>query len=198
MRPALDVDALGMKMLFLEVNVYLARGGIESLFFQRKLRLYLEKIEKFITGRGKNPITINDLKTRLHELNVDFPELAKRRLKVEEIMALPLFNHRCDEIMFWIHEQEALLTAGRGHEQKLDEFRKNMATQWSMVMRVNELADILLLGEHRKRDYILDRKDALNDSWQRLNQLSVNKDSQLIELPQSTLELPDESSEVVR
>lgn len=116
---------------------------------------------------------------RLWELLLS--RLAEKGLKLQQALVLVQFLRHCEEVMFWIKDKEAFVTAdefGQDLEhvevlqRKFDEFQKDMASQEYRVTEVNQLAEKLLQDGHPERDTINKKKDELFEAWQRLKQLA--------------------------
>ncbi|XP_013112769.1 spectrin alpha chain isoform X1 [Stomoxys calcitrans] len=123
---------------------------------------------------------------RLWELLLS--RLAEKGQKLQQALVLVQFLRQCEEVMFWIKDKEAFVTAdefGQDLEhvevlqRKFDEFQKDMASQEYRVTEVNQLADKLIQDAHPDRDTITKRKDDLNEAWQRLKQLAIVRQEKL-------------------
>ncbi|XP_035787487.1 spectrin alpha chain isoform X2 [Anopheles albimanus] len=123
---------------------------------------------------------------RLWELLLS--RLAEKGMKLQQALVLVQFLRHCEEVMFWIKDKEAFVTAdefGQDLEhvevlqRKFDEFQKDMASQEYRVTEVNELADKLLFGGHPERETITRKKEELNEAWQRLKQLAILRQEKL-------------------
>lgn len=123
---------------------------------------------------------------RLWELLLS--RLAEKGLKLQQALVLVQFLRHCEEVMFWIKDKEAFVTADEfGHDlehvevlqRKFDEFQKDMASQEYRVTEVNQLAEKLLQDGHPERDTINKKKDELFEAWQRLKQLATLRQEKL-------------------
>lgn len=123
---------------------------------------------------------------RLWELLLS--RLAEKGLKLQQALVLVQFLRHCEEVMFWIKDKEAFVTAdefGQDLEhvevlqRKFDEFQKDMASQEYRVTEVNQLAEKLLQDGHPERDTINKKKDELFEAWQRLKQLATLRQEKL-------------------
>ncbi|XP_063696613.1 spectrin alpha chain [Culicoides brevitarsis] len=123
---------------------------------------------------------------RLWELLLS--RLAEKGLKLQQALVLVQFLRHCEEVMFWIKDKEAFVTAdefGQDLEhvevlqRKFDEFQKDMASQEYRVQEVNELADKLIEEGHPEREAITKKKDELSEAWQRLKQLAILRQEKL-------------------
>lgn len=133
--------------------------------------------------------TIQRRLDELHKLwELLLSRLAEKGLKLQQALVLVQFLRHCEEVMFWIKDKEAFVTAdefGQDLEhvevlqRKFDEFQKDMASQEYRVQEVNNLADKLIEDGHPERDIIIKKKDELNEAWQRLKQLTVLRQEKL-------------------
>ncbi|CRL06706.1 CLUMA_CG019447, isoform A [Clunio marinus] len=123
---------------------------------------------------------------RLWELLLS--RLAEKGMKLQQALVLVQYLRHCEEVMFWIKDKEAFVTADEfGHDlehvevlqRKFDEFQKDMASQEYRVIEVNDLADKLIQDGHPERDTIMRKKDELNEAWQRLKQLAILRQEKL-------------------
>lgn len=123
---------------------------------------------------------------RLWELLLS--RLAEKGMKLQQALVLVQYLRKCEEVMFWIKDKEAFVTAEEfGHDlehvevlqRKFDEFQKDMASQEYRVIDVNESADKLIQDGHPERDTIIKRKEELNEAWQRLKQLAILREEKL-------------------
>lgn len=123
---------------------------------------------------------------RLWELLLS--RLAEKGMKLQQALVLVQFLRHCEEVMFWIKDKEAFVTAdefGQDLEhvevlqRKFDEFQKDMQSQEYRVVEVNEMADKLIQDGHPERDIITKKKIELNEAWQRLKQLAILRQEKL-------------------
>lgn len=123
---------------------------------------------------------------RLWELLLS--KLAEKGMKLQQALVLVQFIRQCDEVMFWINDKEAFVTADEfgadlEHvevlQRKFDEFQKDMASQEYRVTEVNQLADKLVLEGHPERETIVRRKEELSEAWMRLKQLALMRQEKL-------------------
>ncbi|KAL3280132.1 hypothetical protein HHI36_017636 [Cryptolaemus montrouzieri] len=147
------------------------------------------------TGRemiNQNHYESETIRRRLDELHRLWEQLllklAEKGKKLQQALVLVQFIRHCDEVMFWINEKSTFLSTeefGSDLEhvevlqRKFDEFQKDMASQEYRVTEVNELADKLLQEGHPERDQIIQRKEDLNNAWQRLKQLTLMRQDKL-------------------
>lgn len=123
---------------------------------------------------------------RLWELLLS--RLAEKGMKLQQALVLVQFLRHCEEVMFWIKDKEAFVTADEfGHDlehvevlqRKFDEFQKDMQSQEYRVTEVNQMADKLVQDGHPERDTINKKKEELNEAWQRLKQLAILREEKL-------------------
>ncbi|XP_068910304.1 spectrin alpha chain isoform X2 [Tenebrio molitor] len=147
------------------------------------------------TGRemiNQNHYESETIRRRLEELHRLWEQLlsklAEKGMKLQQALVLVQFIRHCDEVMFWINDKSTFLSTEEfGHDlehvevlqRKFDEFQKDMASQEYRVTQVNELADKLLQDGHPERDTIINRKEELNNAWQRLKQMTLMRQDKL-------------------
>ncbi|XP_074042234.1 alpha Spectrin isoform X2 [Leptinotarsa decemlineata] len=147
------------------------------------------------TGRemiNQNHYESETIRRRLEELHRLWEQLlsklAEKGMKLQQALVLVQFIRHCDEVMFWINDKSTFLSTEEfGHDlehvevlqRKFDEFQKDMASQEYRVSEVNELADKLLQDGHPERDQIVNRKEELNNAWQRLKQMTLMRQDKL-------------------
>ncbi|XP_026468326.1 LOW QUALITY PROTEIN: spectrin alpha chain-like, partial [Ctenocephalides felis] len=128
------------------------------------------------------------IRNRLDELHRLWELLAEKGMKLQQALVLVQFLRHCGEVLFWVHDKEAFVTAeefGSDLEhvevlqRKFDEFQKDMASQEYRFAEVNDMADRLVLEGHPERDTILKKKEELNEAWQRLKQLALMRQEKL-------------------
>lgn len=132
------------------------------------------------------------IKVRLDELHrlwdLLFAKLRERRIRLEEAQKLVEFMRLYEDMMFWIRDREAFLTAddsGRDLEhveimqRKFEDFQKDMAGQDGRVNDIVAMAKRLIQEEHPDRELIDDRRAMLLESWARLRELSLRKQEKL-------------------
>ncbi|KAI5727770.1 hypothetical protein M8J77_006684 [Diaphorina citri] len=150
-----------------------------------------------LDNTGKEMINQNHfasevIRKRLEELHrlweLLLSKLAEKGMKLQQALVLVQFIRQCDEVMFWINDKEAFVTADEfgadlEHvevlQRKFDEFQKDMASQEYRVTEVNQLADKLVLEGHPERETIVRRKEELSEAWMRLKQLALMRQEKL-------------------
>lgn len=118
----------------------------------------------------------------LHQLwNLLLRKLEEKGIKLQQALVLVQFLRQSDEVLTWIQEKESIVSSEEmgsdlEHVQvlqrKFDEFQKDMASQEFRVLDVNSEADRIISDQHPESETIFRRKEELNESWQRLRQLS--------------------------
>lgn len=132
------------------------------------------------------------IRARLDELHrlweLLLSKLAEKGTKLQQALKLVQFVRECNEVMFWIHDKEAFVTSeefGQDLEhvevlqKKFDEFQKDLQNHEDKVTEVNSLAEQLVADGHPEEDQIKQRKDEVNEAWQRLKQLSLLRQERL-------------------
>ncbi|XP_017774793.1 PREDICTED: spectrin alpha chain isoform X2 [Nicrophorus vespilloides] len=150
-----------------------------------------------LDNTGKEMINQNHyesetIRKRLEELHRLWEQLlsklAEKGMKLQQALVLVQYIRQCDEVMFWIKDKGMFLTTEEfGHDlehvevlqRKFDEFQKDMASQEYRVVEVNELAEKLLHDGHPDRDTIVNRKEELNEAWQKLKQMALMRQDKL-------------------
>ena len=88
-------------------------------------------------------------------------------MRLQQALVLVQFLRQCDEVLFWINDKEAFVTAEEfGHDlehvevlqRKFDEFQKDMASQEFRVTDVCETADRLVVDQHLENSVDSDKK----------------------------------------
>ncbi|RWS21939.1 hypothetical protein B4U80_03003, partial [Leptotrombidium deliense] len=132
------------------------------------------------------------IKMRLEELHrlwdLLLSKLAEKGVKLQQALVLQQFLRQCDEVMFWITDKEAFVTAeefGKDLEhvellqRKFDEFQKDMASEEYRVKHVNEQATKLIDEGHPEKEVIEKRREELNEAWERLKRLTIQRQEKL-------------------
>ena len=98
------------------------------------------------------------------------------------------FLRQSDEVLFWINDKEAFVTAEEfgldlEHvevlQRKFDEFQKDMATQEYRIGEVGETADRLISEGHPETETINNKKREVFDAWARLKSLAIARQERL-------------------
>ncbi len=142
---------------------------------------------------NQNHFKRESIQERLEELhrlwNLLLTKLAEKGMRLQQALVLVQFLRQSDEVMFWIKDKEAIVTA---HEfgsdlehvevlqRKFDEFQKDMHGQEYRVGEVCETADKLIGEEHPEKDQIADRKRELLEAWERLKALAIERHEKLL------------------
>uniref|UniRef100_T1GCF3 SH3 domain-containing protein n=1 Tax=Megaselia scalaris TaxID=36166 RepID=T1GCF3_MEGSC len=141
---------------------------------------------------NQNHFASGEIQRRLDELHrlweLLLNRLAEKGQKLQQALVLVQFLRHCEEVMFWIKDKEAFVTANEFGDdlehvevlqRKFDEFQKDMASQEYRVTEVNQLAEKLIQDGHPEREVITKKKDELNEAWQRLKQLAIVRQEKL-------------------
>ena len=98
------------------------------------------------------------------------------------------FLRQSDEVLFWINDKEAFVTAEEfgldlEHvevlQRKFEEFQKDMATQEYRIGEVGEAADRLISEGHPETETINNKKREVFDAWARLKSLAIARQERL-------------------
>ncbi|XP_021964674.1 spectrin alpha chain isoform X2 [Folsomia candida] len=133
--------------------------------------------------------TIRKRLEELHKLwELLLSRLAEKGLKLQQALVLVQFLRSCDEVLLWISDKEAFVTADEfgtdlEHvevlQRKFDEFQKDMASEEYRVMDVNGQGEKLVMEGHPEGETIVRKREELNEAWGRLKQLSVMRQEKL-------------------
>ncbi|MFH4975655.1 hypothetical protein AB6A40_002364 [Gnathostoma spinigerum] len=128
------------------------------------------------------------IKKRLNELHALwdqlFFKLKDKGIKLQQALKLLQFIRQCDEVLYWIRDKEAFVTAedfGQDLEhvevlqRKFDEFLKELGNHQYRITEVNQAADKLVEEGHTEHEAIYKKKDEVNDAWHRLNTLAATR-----------------------
>jgi len=129
-----------------------------------------------------------NIKKRLDELHALWEQLlmklGQKGLRLAQALKLVQFNRQCDEVMYWIRDKEAFVTAeefGQDLEhvevlqRKFDEFLKELGNQKYRIDEVNVSAERLLNEGHPDVTAIREKQDELNNAWHKLNTLAATR-----------------------
>ncbi|CAH1785763.1 unnamed protein product [Owenia fusiformis] len=132
------------------------------------------------------------IKIRLEELHrlwdLLLRKLAEKGQKLQQSLQLVQFLRECDEVMFWIVDKEAFVSSSEigqdlehveALQKKFDEFNKDLANHEDRVNEVNLLGAKLLEEGHPDEETISRRQQELNEAWERLRQLSLQRQERL-------------------
>lgn len=128
------------------------------------------------------------IKRRLNELHSLwdqlFFKLKDKGIKLQQALKLVQFTRQCDEVLYWIRDKEAFVTAedfGQDLEhvevlqRKFEEFLKELGNHHYRITEVNQAADKLVDEGHADYEVINRKKDEVNEAWHRLNTLSATR-----------------------
>jgi spectrin alpha len=132
------------------------------------------------------------IKERLDELHrlweLLLSKLAEKGMRLQQALVLVQFLRQCDEVMFWINDKEAFVTAHEfGHDlehvevlqRKFEEFQKDMSSQEYRVTEVCDTANKLIGEEHPEVEQISNKKKELLEAWERLKALALVRQEKL-------------------
>uniref|UniRef100_A0A0N5ANF9 Spectrin alpha chain n=1 Tax=Syphacia muris TaxID=451379 RepID=A0A0N5ANF9_9BILA len=128
------------------------------------------------------------IKKRLAELHSLWDQLLLRLkdkgIKLQQALKLLQFMLQCDEVLYWIHDKEAFVTAedfgiDLEHvevlQRKFEEFLKELNNHQYRIAEVNQAADKLVEEGHTEHEAIYKKKDEVNEAWHRLNTLAATR-----------------------
>lgn len=128
------------------------------------------------------------IKKRLAELHSLWDQLLFRLkdkgIKLQQALKLLQFMRQCDEVLYWIRDKEAFVTAedfgvDLEHvevlQRKFEEFLKELGNHHYRITEVNQAADKLVEEGHTEHEAIYRKKDEVNEAWHRLNTLAATR-----------------------
>ncbi|VDM96402.1 unnamed protein product [Thelazia callipaeda] len=128
------------------------------------------------------------IKKRLNELHALwdqlFFKLKDKGIRLQQALKLLQFIRQCDEVLYWIRDKEAFVTAkdfGQDLEhvevlqRKFEEFLKELGNHHYRITEVNQAADKLIEEGHTEHETINTKKAEVNDAWHRLNTLAATR-----------------------
>ena len=95
---------------------------------------------------------------------------------------------QCDEVLFWINDKEAFVTAEEfgldlEHvevlQRKFDEFQKDMTSQEFRISEVSDTAERIISQQHPESDQVASKKKEVFDAWNRLRRLANSRQEKL-------------------
>lgn len=136
-----------------------------------------------------NRTAIKDRLDELHNLwEMLLRKLSEKGMRLQQALVLVQFLRQCDEVMFWINDKEAFVTAEEfGHDlehvevlqRKFEEFQKDMTSQEYRIIDVCDTADKLASEQHPEVEVISKRKGEVLEAWARLKALAISKQDKL-------------------
>ncbi|XP_033735465.1 spectrin beta chain, non-erythrocytic 5-like isoform X2 [Pecten maximus] len=139
---------------------------------------------------------------RQRQVNVTYNKLVRlaqaRRIALDDAVALFKFYLKCDELEAWMMEKEQVLTSKESLADNMEAVRKkfenlltSLAANKGHLDSINKLADEIIKSGSSQRDKVKKRRQEINDRWDRLNRLKMEKEKNLegassIEMFQST------------
>ena len=109
-------------------------------------------------------------------------------MRLQQALVLVQFLRQSDEVLFWINDKEAFVTAEEfGHDlehvevlqRKFDEFQKDMASQEYRVSEVSETAEKLINDQHPESDTVAAKRKEVHEAWARLKSLAIVRQEKL-------------------
>ena len=134
-------------------------------------------------------VAIKDKLDELHRLwELLLSKLSEKGLRLHQALILAQFLRQCDEVLFWINDKEAFVTAEEfgldlEHvevlQRKFDEFQKDMTSQEFRIQDVSDSAEKIISGHHPESDQVASKKKEVIDAWQRLRRLANSRQEKL-------------------
>ncbi|KJH49812.1 spectrin repeat-containing domain protein [Dictyocaulus viviparus] len=128
------------------------------------------------------------IKKRLEELHALwdklFFKLKDKGIKLQQALKLLQFIRQCDEVLYWVRDKEAYVTAedlGMDLEhvevlqRKFEDFLKELGNHHYRINEINQAADKLVEDGHIEHDQIYKKRDEVNEAWHRLNTLAATR-----------------------
>ncbi|KAH7638391.1 alpha spectrin [Dermatophagoides farinae] len=132
------------------------------------------------------------IKQRLEELHrlweMLMIKLNDKGYKLQQAFILVQFLRRCDEIMYWIKDKEAIVSSGdigqdlehvEVLQKKFDEFKKDMASQEIRINEIDRDANDLIQKDHPEKEQIAKRAAEIKEAWARLIELRRIREDKL-------------------
>ncbi|KAK7105089.1 spectrin beta chain, non-erythrocytic 5-like isoform X3 [Littorina saxatilis] len=143
-----------------------------------------------------------NVETRQRGLSTQYSKLGKlsqvRKESLEDAMKLFRFYRECDEFEAWMQEKEITLKSKESLADNMDAVRKkfenlltSLAANKGRLNNINALADDIIKEGSSQTDKVRRRKQDINQRWDNLNKLKLDKEKSLegassIELFKST------------
>ena len=128
------------------------------------------------------------IKERLDELHrlweLLLTKLSEKGMRLQEALILVQFLRQCDEVLFWINDKEAFVTAeefGSDLEhvevlqRKFDEFQKDMTSQEFRITEVSDTAEKIISQRHPESDTVAAKRKEVLEAWARLKSLASSR-----------------------
>ncbi|PVD25646.1 hypothetical protein C0Q70_13305 [Pomacea canaliculata] len=143
-----------------------------------------------------------NVETRQRSLTTQYAKLAKlsqaRKERLGDAAKLFHFYRECDEFEVWMQEKEIVLKSKESLADNMEAVRKkfenlltSLAANKSRLDNINALADDIMKSGSSEQDTVRRRRKEINDRWDSLNKLKLEKEMSLkgassIELFKST------------
>lgn len=134
-------------------------------------------------------VSIREKLEELHRLwELLLMKLSEKGLRLQQALVLVQFNRQCDEVLFWITDKEAFVSAEEfgldlEHveilQRKFDEFTKDMTSQEFRIQEVSDTAERIIGQQHPESDQVAGKKKEVIDAWNRLRRLATSRQEQL-------------------
>ena len=134
-------------------------------------------------------VAIQDRLDELHRLwDLLLTKLSEKGLRLQQALTLVQFLRQCDEVLFWINDKEAFVTAEEfgldlEHvevlQRKFDEFQKDMTSQEFRISEVSETAEKILSQHHPESDTVAAKRKEVLEAWARLKMLASSRQEKL-------------------
>uniref|UniRef100_A0A8C4WXB9 Spectrin alpha, non-erythrocytic 1 n=1 Tax=Eptatretus burgeri TaxID=7764 RepID=A0A8C4WXB9_EPTBU len=115
-------------------------------------------------------------------------QMEEKGVRLLQAQKLVHFMRECEEVMDWINDKEAIVTSeemGQDLEhvevlqKKFEEFQTDLSAHEERVTDINQRADKLIEENHPEVVLIEQRKCEVNDAWERLKKLALQRQEKL-------------------
>ncbi|XP_012946429.2 spectrin alpha chain, non-erythrocytic 1 [Aplysia californica] len=132
----------------------------------------------------------DNVESRQRGLTTQYSKLVKlsqaRKISLEDAIKLFHFFSECNEFETWMKEKEVVLKSKdslaedmEAVKKKLENLLTSLAANKGRLDAINQLADVIVKSGSSQKDKVTQRKKEINDRWERLNQLKVEKEKSL-------------------
>jgi spectrin beta len=146
----------------------------------------------FITVRNQGNLHFDkdNLEQRQFFLNNSYKNLCdksqNRKKNLEDAIKLYKFYAECDTFEVWMKEKEVLLTAKESLATNIEATRRkfeglitDIAANAHILDEINKMADDMVHAGHQQKPAITKRQKEINDRWNNLHKLRLNKEKTL-------------------
>uniref|UniRef100_UPI00358EF662 spectrin alpha chain, non-erythrocytic 1 isoform X2 n=1 Tax=Myxine glutinosa TaxID=7769 RepID=UPI00358EF662 len=141
---------------------------------------------------SENHFSSETIQSRLEELHrlwdLLLRKMEEKGVRLLQAQKLVHFMRECEEVMDWINDKEVIVTSeemGQDLEhvevlqKKFEEFQTDLSAHEERVTDINQRADKLIEEDHPEVTLIGQRKREVNDAWERLKKLALQRQEKL-------------------